>query len=130
MDGHITPVASKIYGKVAEVLVDDNQHVKAGQVLARIDARDYQAKVDQAKAARALAEGQAQAGERRRALDAGNYSERHFRRGSAVYRGAGRVRGEARRLTSRPRRRNSPTPAPTWTRARPVPTARRPIWRA
>ncbi|MBZ5542621.1 MAG: HlyD family secretion protein [Acidobacteriia bacterium] len=61
VDGHITPVASKIYGNVAEVLVNDNQHVKAGQVLVRIDARDYQAKVDQAKAALALAEGQAQA---------------------------------------------------------------------
>ena len=61
VDGHITPVASKIYGNVAEVLVNDNQHVKAGQVLVRIDARDYQAKVDQAKAALALAEGQAKA---------------------------------------------------------------------
>jgi membrane fusion protein (multidrug efflux system) len=61
VDGHITPIASKIYGKVAEVLVDDNQQVKAGQVLVRIDPRDYQAKVDQAKAALALAEGQAHA---------------------------------------------------------------------
>ena len=61
VDGHITPVASKIYGKVAEVLVDDNQQVKAGQVLVRIDPRDDQAKADQAKAALALAEGQAHA---------------------------------------------------------------------
>jgi membrane fusion protein (multidrug efflux system) len=61
VDGHITPVASKIYGNVAKVLVDDNQQVKAGQVLVRIDPGDYQAKVDQAKAALALAEGQARA---------------------------------------------------------------------
>jgi membrane fusion protein (multidrug efflux system) len=40
VDGHITPVASKIYGRVAEVLVLDNQPVKAGQVLVKIDPRD------------------------------------------------------------------------------------------
>jgi membrane fusion protein (multidrug efflux system) len=58
VDGHIVPIASKIYGNVAQVLVDDNQHVQAGQVLVRIDPRDYQAKDDQAKAAVALAEAQ------------------------------------------------------------------------
>ncbi len=59
VDGHITPVASKIYGRVAEVLVLDNQAVKAGQVLVKIDPRDYQAAVDQAKASLALAEDEA-----------------------------------------------------------------------
>jgi membrane fusion protein (multidrug efflux system) len=59
IDGHITPIASKIYGKVANVLVDDNQAVKAGQALVKIDPRDYQAAVDQAKAALDLAEGEA-----------------------------------------------------------------------
>ena len=61
VDGHITPMASKVYGNVLEVLVDDNQSVKAGQVLVRLDPRDYQAKVDQARAALALAQSQAQA---------------------------------------------------------------------
>jgi len=61
VDGHIVPIASKIYGEIAEVRVDDNQAVKAGRVLVRIDPRDYQARVDQAKAALALAESQAQA---------------------------------------------------------------------
>jgi membrane fusion protein, multidrug efflux system len=59
VDGHITPIASKIYGRVAEVLITDNQPVKAGQVLVRIDPRDYQASLDQAKAALALAESEA-----------------------------------------------------------------------
>src|ERR1700687_3921973 len=59
VDGHITPIASKIYGRVAEVLVTDNEPVKAGQVLVRIDPRDYQASLDQAKAALALAESEA-----------------------------------------------------------------------
>lgn len=59
VDGHITPVASKVYGRVAEVLVRDNEHVKAGQVLVQLDPRDYQAALDQAKAALALAESDA-----------------------------------------------------------------------
>ena len=59
VDGHITPIASKIYGRVAEVLVTDNEPVKAGQVLVRIDPRDYQASLDQAKAALALADSEA-----------------------------------------------------------------------
>ena len=59
--GTSVPMASKIYGEIAEVRVDDNQAVKAGQILVRIDPRDYQARVDQAKAALALAESQAQA---------------------------------------------------------------------
>jgi len=59
VDGHITPMASKVYGRVEQVLVDDNQAVKAGQVLVKIDPRDYQAAVDQAKAALALAESEA-----------------------------------------------------------------------
>ena len=61
VDGHLIPIASKIYGNVGEVLVTDNQPVKAGQVLVRIDPRDYQARVDQARAALALAESQARA---------------------------------------------------------------------
>ena len=59
VDGHITPLASKVYGRVAQVLVDDNQAVKAGQMLVKIDPRDYQAALDQAKASLALAESEA-----------------------------------------------------------------------
>ena len=61
VDGHLVPIAPKVSGNVAEVLVTDNQAVKAGQVLVRIDPRDYQVRVDQARAALALAESQAQA---------------------------------------------------------------------
>jgi membrane fusion protein (multidrug efflux system) len=61
VDGHIAPIAAKISGSVLEVLVDINYHVEAGQVLVRLDPRDYQAKVDQLKAALAVAEAQAHA---------------------------------------------------------------------
>jgi len=56
VDGHISAIAPKIGGNVVEVLVKDNQPVKAGDVLVRIDPRDYQARVDQAKASLAEAE--------------------------------------------------------------------------
>jgi len=59
VDGHITPIASKIYGRVAKVLVNDNEPVKAPQILVQIDPADYQAAADQAKAALELAEGEA-----------------------------------------------------------------------
>jgi len=45
-----TTVAPKVSGYVAAVLVDDNDAVKAGQVLAKIDDRDHQAALSQAKA--------------------------------------------------------------------------------
>ena len=59
VDGHITPIASKVYGRVEQVLIDDNEEVKAGQVMVKVDPRDYQAAVDQAKAALLLAESEA-----------------------------------------------------------------------
>jgi len=64
VDGHLNPVSAKISGNVLEVLVDDNQQVKAGQVLVKIDPRDYQARVDQMRAALALAQAQGVAANR------------------------------------------------------------------
>ncbi len=61
VDGHVVPIASKVYGTVAAVLINDNEAVKQGQVLVRIDPRDYQARVDQARAALVLAEARARA---------------------------------------------------------------------
>jgi membrane fusion protein (multidrug efflux system) len=61
VDGHISAIAPKISGNVLDVPVLDNQPVKAGDVLVRIDPRDFQAKVALAKAALMQAESQAQA---------------------------------------------------------------------
>ena len=58
VDAHITAVAPKIPGNVLEVLVLDNQPVKAGDVLVRIDPRDYQARVDIARSALLQAQSQ------------------------------------------------------------------------
>jgi membrane fusion protein (multidrug efflux system) len=45
-----TIISPKVSGYIAEVLVGDNEKVKAGQLLARIDDRDFRAALDQAHA--------------------------------------------------------------------------------
>jgi membrane fusion protein, multidrug efflux system len=51
VDGHLVPVSCKVYGSVEKILVDDNQPVKAGDLLVQLDPRDLQSRVDQAQAA-------------------------------------------------------------------------------
>ena len=51
-----TIVSPKVSGYIAQVLVGDNQPVKAGQLLARIDDRDFRTALDQAHADVAAAE--------------------------------------------------------------------------
>ncbi|WP_045838220.1 HlyD family secretion protein [Hyphomicrobium sp. 99] len=45
-----TTIAPKVSGYLSDVLVGDNEVVNAGQVLARIDDRDFKVALDQAKA--------------------------------------------------------------------------------
>src|SRR5438045_3896104 len=45
-----TIIAPKVSGYIAQVLVGDNEKVRAGQVLARIDNRDFKAALGQARA--------------------------------------------------------------------------------
>lgn len=45
-----TAIAPKVSGYLNQVPVGDNQHVKTGQVLARIDDRDFKTALDQARA--------------------------------------------------------------------------------
>lgn len=54
--GHVTAVSAQVPGRVKAVLVDDNQKVRRGDVLVRIDPADYQVRLDQAQAALATAE--------------------------------------------------------------------------
>ncbi len=51
-----TTVAPKVSGYLTQVLVKDNERVKAGAVLARIDDRDFRTALDQTKADFAAAE--------------------------------------------------------------------------
>src|SRR5258708_23667616 len=50
VQAHSTIVASRVSGYISAVLVDDDQPVRAGQVLARIDDRDFRAALDQVRA--------------------------------------------------------------------------------
>src|SRR5580658_8004717 len=50
IDGHINAISARISGNVTEVLVGDEQYVKAGDVLVKLDAKDYQVAVDKARA--------------------------------------------------------------------------------
>jgi len=48
--GNVTSISAHVPGYIAAILVGDNERVKAGQVLVRLDQRDYQAAVDRAQA--------------------------------------------------------------------------------
>jgi membrane fusion protein (multidrug efflux system) len=51
IDGDIYAVTSRIEGTVKAVYVQDNQAVKAGELLVELDPRDYEVSLEQAKAA-------------------------------------------------------------------------------
>jgi len=71
VDGHIVSIAPKVAGQVIAVHVTDNQLVKAGDLLAEIDPRDYQAKVTEQQGKLGAAEAEA----RRAAADLKRYEE-------------------------------------------------------
>src|SRR5271168_2776667 len=48
--GNVTPISPHVAGFVAEILVGDNEYVRAGQLLIRLDDRDFRAAVDRAAA--------------------------------------------------------------------------------
>jgi membrane fusion protein (multidrug efflux system) len=50
IDGHAIAIAPQVAGRVARLLVNDNQEVKKGDTLVEIDPRDYETKQAQAQA--------------------------------------------------------------------------------
>jgi membrane fusion protein, multidrug efflux system len=51
IDVHSVNISSKVAGRVARVVVTDNQEVKKGDVLVELDPRDFDAQVNEQKAA-------------------------------------------------------------------------------
>jgi membrane fusion protein, multidrug efflux system len=51
VEGHVSPVLPRVAGYVTRVLVDDNQHVKAGDPMVEIDPRELDLKVAESSAA-------------------------------------------------------------------------------
>ena len=68
----VHPVSSRINGTVTNVLVNDNQQVQAGQLLVKLDPRDYQVQLQQAQAALEAAQRQANAAQSNINLASGN----------------------------------------------------------
>lgn len=60
VNGHVNAVSARINGQVAQVTVIDQQEVKAGDVLVKIDPRDYEVAVAKAEADLADAEAELQ----------------------------------------------------------------------
>ena len=56
VDGHINAISARISGYVLDVPVEDEQYVKAGDVLVRIDPKDYSVALANARADLAAAE--------------------------------------------------------------------------
>ncbi len=121
--GDVTVLAPKVNGFVTDVLVQDNQSVKAGQVLIRLDVRDYRAP----RAGRCRSRGRAR--RHRRTAGEGRAAER---RHQSVAGGSAGVGGgtDAQRVGSFPlsrtrqgrwrcRTRSSNAPMPTTRRRRP-----------
>jgi membrane fusion protein (multidrug efflux system) len=50
IEGHIIPILTRVGGYVGSVTVEDDQAVRAGQVLVTIDDRDLRARLEQAEA--------------------------------------------------------------------------------
>ncbi|WP_421207342.1 HlyD family secretion protein [Aeromonas enteropelogenes] len=50
LQSEVTGLSSKLSGYISEVLVTDNQSVKAGQLIARLDDREFQSQVAEAQA--------------------------------------------------------------------------------
>jgi membrane fusion protein (multidrug efflux system) len=61
VEATVAPVSAQVSGRVVEVLVRDNEAVSAGQLLVRLDPRDYEARVEQARAAVLMGERRLQA---------------------------------------------------------------------
>jgi membrane fusion protein (multidrug efflux system) len=51
IDGDISPVVTRVGGYVDSIYFQENTHVNKGQILVKIDDRDYKVKLEQAQAA-------------------------------------------------------------------------------
>lgn len=71
VEGHVVPISAKVSAHVTKVLVEDNQEVKAGDLLVELDPNDYTLKARMAKADLQAAEAEAEKAH----TDAGRYKQ-------------------------------------------------------
>lgn len=55
IDGDISPVVARVGGYVDTIMFEENQHVTQGQLLVKLDDRDYKVKLEQALSTQKLA---------------------------------------------------------------------------
>ena len=63
IDSHTTAISPKVASYVSRVYIDDNWHVKQGDLLVELDARDFEARLAQAQASLAAATARHQSAE-------------------------------------------------------------------
>jgi len=61
IDGHIDPISSRVGGTIVQVFHDENDIVKAGDVLVQLDPKDYEVALQRARAELANAQAAAEA---------------------------------------------------------------------
>jgi membrane fusion protein (multidrug efflux system) len=74
IDGDISPVVARVGGYVDSIMFEENTHVNKAQLLVKIDARDYQVKLEQAQAAQVGASANIGVGESQISTTAANSS--------------------------------------------------------
>ncbi len=99
VEGHLVYMSSRVSGQVVEVLVSENQEVRAGAPLVRIDRADYEARLAHARAnldvarnqlTHASAEGEAAGAQARAAAARLQHAEQELTRARGLFeKGAG-----------------------------------------
>jgi membrane fusion protein, multidrug efflux system len=82
--GNVTVMAPKVTGFVTEILVRDNQHVLANEVLVRLDSRDYDARLAQTSAELESAQAEVTELEARQSLQIAIINQRTAERNAAA----------------------------------------------
>lgn len=72
IDGDISPVVARVGGYVDSIKFEENTHVEKGQLLVKIDDRDYKVKLEQAQAAQVGASANINVGESQISTTAAN----------------------------------------------------------
>jgi membrane fusion protein (multidrug efflux system) len=75
IDAHSEQVSPQVAGRVRRVLVNDNQEVRAGDVLVEIDPADYRVQIEQGQAAVAEAEGRVSQAQAQKQVDEANVEQ-------------------------------------------------------
>jgi membrane fusion protein (multidrug efflux system) len=75
IESHVTTIAPQVPGRVAGLFVQDNQEVKQGDILVKIDPRDYEARLAQAQAALAGTKGRLEEAKAQLAVDQAKVEE-------------------------------------------------------